>query len=730
MIEIGANISLEKDTYQITAFIAEGAFGIVWEARRLSDKKAVAIKTIQTRRPDVHDRTPYSKEQKQRIREALEKEISLLGRFPPAAALENSILPMLDSGVHDEAPVLVLMRCDRPFTDVFKKRLEGEETLPFKAVELIRWTGQIATGLAALHASSPEKNKAVYRDLKFDNILMKGDRLFLSDFGTHKFLKGETTHSLGGTPGWAAPEMLIPKAVENGKPKYELTPAADLYCLGLILFALLTGGHPRSQEEILRRVDGRKNPTPGAERDFGKIGGIKDWERARLEKQIRKLFPEPDRTLIPERVIRLPDAQSIQKAMVSLVEDLLMPIADRRPTADKVIRAVGWLQDALQPQIIKLEIRLAGAEPIRVGKQTAIEIVAFGGRGLPEDGRWLNLSVGAKPVSADVWPKAPNTWLLRLPPFKNDGQHHIEVCVTVHGQVIRANRVITVEATPEQLWGKGRYADALGQSPNRNDWLDALETKANKNPGFRPEHLKILETVRGSHPEHVGINLRYWRLRDLIETDDSSTPQKKRKSRRPRAVNGLLFFCVVLALFIGTPFLASDYLSDKKNKKATIGNEESGNISKDQDESDRREYASEKEMQDQNEREKEAPLEAETATSASQQKPKANRQNEGNQALRILTIRQLENKETFKMGLEASGAIKDYATFTMTRPPRLVVNLRGRWQISGRRTFPMSDNLVRQVRIGEHPEYLAVVLDLKRIPSVPPEIEKNDNGFT
>ncbi len=97
---------------------------------------------------------------------------------------------------------------------------------------------------------------------------------------------------------------------------------------------------------------------------------------------------------------------------------------------------------------------------------------------------------------------------------------------------------------------------------------------------------------------------------------------------------------------------------------------------------------------------------------------------------RVTAIRQLAGEDGFRMALESSGPIRDYTTFTMDSPPRLVINLAGAWEIRGRRTFPMEGNLVERIRIGEHPQYLSVVLDLKRAAPAAPRIDRTDKGFT
>lgn len=112
---------------------------------------------------------------------------------------------------------------------------------------LVRWFAELCQALAYIHAEG-----IVHRDIKLNNILLApGRRVVLSDFGISKVLgeklrtdidvsrtmtvtAGAATDGklIMGTKGYMAPEVLRGEAV---------TPAADVYSLGVVFFKLLTG---------------------------------------------------------------------------------------------------------------------------------------------------------------------------------------------------------------------------------------------------------------------------------------------------------------------------------------------------------------------------------------------------------------------------------------------------------------------------------------------------------
>jgi serine/threonine protein kinase/tetratricopeptide (TPR) repeat protein len=119
---------------------------------------------------------------------------------------------------------------------------------------------QVAAGLDAAHALG-----IVHRDLKPANIILTpekagGERAVITDFGLAKALEvedgdpGQTaTGQILGTPDYMAPEQFLGAAV---------TPATDVFALGLILYEMVAGRRAFPSENAVRSAVRRVMEPP------------------------------------------------------------------------------------------------------------------------------------------------------------------------------------------------------------------------------------------------------------------------------------------------------------------------------------------------------------------------------------------------------------------------------------------------------------------------------------
>lgn len=144
-----------------------------------------------------------------------------------AERTHDHVVPILDHGQDSESDryFLVMPVCDRSLQDAIAT--DGVFTLEDAKVAALN----IISGLI-------EVKDIVHRDLKPGNVLWHEGRWKVADFGIAKFVEDATSlESLRTslTPAYAAPEQW-----RGERP----TNATDVYALGCIIFAMLTGRPP------------------------------------------------------------------------------------------------------------------------------------------------------------------------------------------------------------------------------------------------------------------------------------------------------------------------------------------------------------------------------------------------------------------------------------------------------------------------------------------------------
>jgi serine/threonine protein kinase len=135
--------------------------------------------------------------------------------------------------------VLVLQYCSG---GDLQSKIRMEKRLDHSRSSL--YSAEVLTALAHLH-----ERLIVYRDLKPENVVMDGEgHCLLTDFGLSKEGVADLTKSFCGSLAFLAPEVLQHRGHDH---------TVDIYGLGVLLFAMLTGGPPffdRKREKLILNI--------------------------------------------------------------------------------------------------------------------------------------------------------------------------------------------------------------------------------------------------------------------------------------------------------------------------------------------------------------------------------------------------------------------------------------------------------------------------------------------
>ncbi|MGD2116246.1 MAG: serine/threonine-protein kinase, partial [Acidobacteriota bacterium] len=259
--------------YRLEQVLGEGGMGTVYLAHRDDDayRRRVAVKVI---RSDLVGLV-HGEQALRRFR--TERQI--------LASLEHPNIARLYDGGADASgrPYLVMEHVEGEAITHYCDRHE----LGLDArISLFR---QVADAVGHAHGRG-----LVHRDLKPNNVLVtEGGTPKLLDFGIAKPLdptawasrttRSVTLHATTATgrrpltPAYASPEQLRGEAI---------SPASDVFALGVLLYELLTGVHPfapaeRSELEIPRAIC-EEDPTPPSRAVPTGSPALRPWSRTRL----------------------------------------------------------------------------------------------------------------------------------------------------------------------------------------------------------------------------------------------------------------------------------------------------------------------------------------------------------------------------------------------------------------------------------------------------------------
>lgn len=251
--------------FQLVRFIARGGMGTVYEAEDRMLRTRVAVKVLAEAIPEAAER--------------IRREV-LLARAVAHPNVCRVYELFSHPGPQGELLFLVMELLDGETLSAAIAR-RGK----FRHDEADPLVRQMAAALASAHAHG-----VLHRDFKSSNVVLVpygeegGTRVVVTDFGVARAVRESRevltgTGSYVGTPAYMAPEQAL------GGP---LTPAADVYALGVVVYEMLTGQLPFHATPVGPGAAGARVLAPDAGTRAPDLPGR--WRTALS----RALAPDPD----------------------------------------------------------------------------------------------------------------------------------------------------------------------------------------------------------------------------------------------------------------------------------------------------------------------------------------------------------------------------------------------------------------------------------------------------
>ncbi len=303
--------------FEVIRFVAQGGMGEVYEAMDRELNERVALKTVR-----------FELAQREQALERFKREIQLARRVThPNVCRTFDVFRHQESNEDGTPRETLIVSMELLRGETLDHRIRRQKQLsPEEALPLIE---QMAAGLHAAHQAG-----VVHRDFKSNNVILmeqsspgSATRAVITDFGLARsaISGGESltgTLDMLGTPAFMAPEQL-----DGG----EITPATDVYALGIVIYQMLTGKLPFSGESAISMALKRLTAPAPSPREI--VPGLRrEWEAAVLrcmERNPENRFASADEvvkalrgervTAPPRRISESPFVRALAAAIVLII---------------------------------------------------------------------------------------------------------------------------------------------------------------------------------------------------------------------------------------------------------------------------------------------------------------------------------------------------------------------------------------------------------------------------
>ncbi len=497
--------------FRIVRYLAKGGMGELYEAEDLELRERVALKTIL---PTIAD--------SERSIALFKREVHLARQVThPNVCRIYDVFRHRPLGADGSVREVVFLAMELLRGETLADRLLREGR--FQTTDILPIVRQMAEGLAAAHRVG-----VVHRDFKSPNVMLvepnapdQEMRVVVTDFGlARRSAQGEATAftlsfadagEISGTPAYMAPEQ-----VEGG----DVTPATDVYALGVVLYELVTGVQPFVADSAIRTAIKRlQEPPPPPTVHVPDLDPR--WEAAIL----RCLARQPgDRFSSVLDVVTSLEAASVEEAAAK------RPLSRRWPVSHGLKAAVLSLTGALLLVVIAL---VAGRVWLTRASTDApidsLAVLPFVNVGADPNAEYLSDGLTENLINSfSQLPKlrvVPRSTVFRYKGRELDLQtigRELTVRAVLTGRVVQQGDTLNIQtdlvdvAADSQLWGR-RYTRTLADLITvQEEIATAVSDQLRLQPNA--DEQKVLKQRYTENPEAHQLYLRgqfYWNRRTV-----------------------------------------------------------------------------------------------------------------------------------------------------------------------------------------------------------------------